>query len=369
MSWEPIQWASLGERPPAMPTIGGLVYPGRRHVFSGPPEAAKTFAAFALAIPIVRNGETVLHVDFEMFAYETRQRLREMGITPDELERVKHVEPDVPPRRDVIYGLVDEWKPTLAIIDAAAGAFALADLDDSKRQDAEKFAALMLEPLRVRGVASVVLDHVTKNVETRGRFAIGSERKIGGADVHLGFEPVTPFARGRTGLIRIFTHKDRFGYLPRPRAAELELRSDPETHAITWDFRPAAGEEGEADTWRPTVLMEKVSRYLESQSKPVSRNSVESDVKGKRDYVREAVTVLVAEGYVTESVGPRNARLLASVRPFRDLAPTSPPPRPGEDTRHLALTSPAPYKGGEVEGEDEGEVERLAELARGIGIA
>ena len=39
-------------------TLGGigLVYPGKRHVFSGPPESAKTLAAYAIALAEVRAG-------------------------------------------------------------------------------------------------------------------------------------------------------------------------------------------------------------------------------------------------------------------------------------------------------------------------
>jgi hypothetical protein len=78
VNWDPISWAALDERPPVEPTIGGLIYPGRRHIFSGPPESAKTWAAFCIALEEIRAGGVVLHVDFEMFAYETRDRLREI---------------------------------------------------------------------------------------------------------------------------------------------------------------------------------------------------------------------------------------------------------------------------------------------------
>ena len=48
---------------------------------------------------------------------------------------------------------------------------------------------------------------------TRGAFAIGSERKVGGVDVHLCFEVVLPIKRGGRGLYKIVTHKDRLGRL------------------------------------------------------------------------------------------------------------------------------------------------------------
>jgi hypothetical protein len=336
VSWQPTNWRTLGERPAVTPSVGGLVYPGRRHVFSGLPEACKTWAAFALAIDEIRAGGVVVHVDFEMFEFETRDRLRSMGLSDDELERFVHIEPDVPATDAIVGELVESWHPTLVIIDAAAGAYDLQQLDDNKRQDVEVFARSMIEPFRARDVATIVLDHVTKSREGRGSFSIGSERKIGGADVHLGFEMVVPFGRGRVGLVRIVTHKDRLGYLPRPRAAELELRSDAVTGAVTWTFRPA---ELAGDEFRPTVLMESVSRFLEEQTEPVSRNGIEHAVTGKAKFVRAAMDLLVAEGFVEERPGPRRSSLLVSAQPFRADTASAPRPSKEEGTRDAVASS------------------------------
>jgi AAA domain len=324
VSWNPVDLAKLPERAPVTPTIGGLVYPGRRHVFSGPPESAKTWAAFCIALEHIRAGGVVLHIDFEMFEYETRDRLRQMGATDDELARFLHVEPESEATEYVIGELMKHRSPTLAIIDAAAGAYGLQGLDDNSRRDAEIFAQTVIEPFRVRDVATVALDHVVKKTDNRKGFAIGSERKVGGADVHLGFDAVVPFGRGRTGLIRITTHKDRFGYLPRPRAAELELHSDPDTFAVSWQFKPADQSE---DGFRPTVLMERVSKFLESRTDPASRNEIVTSpsVNGRAQYVRTAIDALLIDGFAAEVPGPRGAKLVSLLQPFTSshLVPTS----------------------------------------------
>jgi hypothetical protein len=74
-------------------------------------------------------------------------------------------------------------------------------------------------------------------------------------------------------------------------------------------------EQGE---FRPTGLMERVSRYLELRSQPQSLKSVETEVTGKAQYVRVAVERLLAEGYAVESEGPRGARLVQTLRVFRE---------------------------------------------------
>jgi hypothetical protein len=48
------------------------------------------------------------------------------------------------------------------------------------------------------------------------------------------------------------------------------------------------------------------------------RNKVEESVTGKRDFVRQAIDVLVAEDFLAEEPGPRNARLLRLMKPYRE---------------------------------------------------
>jgi hypothetical protein len=351
VSWESLNLAHLGDRPPVKPTLGGgILYPGKRHVFSGPQESAKTLAAHAISLDVIRAGGTVLLIDFEMGQWDARDRLRELGATANDFERIHYVEPDTPATEGIIGQLLD-LTPTLVVIDAAAGAYDLQGLDDNKRQDVERFAGVYVRSFWLAGIATVLIDHVVKNADARGKYAIGSERKVGGADVHLGFEVASsPLTRGGHGVYRIVTHKDRGGWLPRPRAAELELRSDSDTHAITWTFREPLTESD--DGWQPTVLMEKVSRWLEQQDEPKSRNEVESANLGKsRDYVRKAMDKLLAGEYVVETAGPRKARMLTSIKPFRtspDFAATS----PGELIA-TSPTSPSACRRGEVIGEDE----------------
>jgi hypothetical protein len=242
-SWLPLNLADLPQKPPIQPTLGtingiGLLYPGKRHIFSGPQESAKTLAAYLLAIQTIRDGGTVILLDFEMGAYDARARLTDLGATVEDLGGLLYAEPDDPATDDRIALLIG-LSPSLVIVDAAAGAYNVQGLDDNKRADVEQLTNLYIRSFWKHGIATIMLDHVVKNTETRGAYAIGSERKVGGADVHLGFSVITPISRGHTGLYKITTHKDRGGYLKRGTLAEMELRSDPDTHEITCQLRPA----------------------------------------------------------------------------------------------------------------------------------
>jgi hypothetical protein len=321
-SWLPLNLADLPDKPPILPTLGaiggiGLLYPGKRHVFSGPQESAKTLAAYLLALQVIRQGGRVALLDFEMGAYDARARMADLGATSQDLAALLYVEPDDPANVDRIALLIG-LSPNLVIIDAAAGAYAVQGLDDNKRADVETLTTLYIRSFWKHGIATIMLDHVVKNTETRGAYAIGSERKVGGADVHLGFSVITPISRGHTGLYKISTHKDRGGYLKRGTLAEMELSSDPETHAITCQLRPAEEHEP-GQVWMPTKVMQHISEVLERATEPVSRNHVCLEVGGKRAVAITAIDHLVRLNYVTETAGPNRAKLLESTRSFTVL--------------------------------------------------
>jgi hypothetical protein len=369
MSWQALNLAAPefeGKSEP--PSVCGLVYQGRRHLVSGVPESVKTLVSSIFGLEHMRGGlGRFAVVDFESGPHATRLMLSDLGATPEELAAVWYVEADAPPDAEDFQALRDA-NVTLVVIDAAAGAYGVSELDDNARKDAETFGRVWIDPLWQAGIGTIVLDHVTKNAESRGRFAIGSERKAGRVDVHLGLEVVKPLTRGGAGLFRVRTHKDRPGWLRRPYAAELELVSDPETHMLSWAFREPT-EAG--DDWQPTRLMQKVSSYLERQSGPVSRNMVEQHVGGKRDYLRRAMDELVVGGYVAETNGPNRSRLLTFVRSFDGFAPGSPQFAPETSSLGSPLR-PSPKRGeGEPDSSvrpvDEGELERLADLAREWG--
>jgi hypothetical protein len=205
-TWAPIDLTTLPDEPPVQPTLGkngvGILYPGKRHVFSGPPESAKTIAAYALSIQVIRDGGNVILIDFEMGSYDARRRLYDLGATTDELQRGLHyIAPNDPATTDRIQRLID-LQPRLVTIDAAAGAYDLEGLDDNKSQDVEKLARLYVTAFWKAGIATLFVDHVVKNSEQRGNYAIGSERKLGGADAHIGFETIQPISGAQKASTR-----------------------------------------------------------------------------------------------------------------------------------------------------------------------
>lgn len=325
-SWTPVNLNDLPEHPPIQPDLAatGLIYPGKRHVFSGPPESAKTLAAYCILIQVVRNGATAGLLDFEMGGYDARQRLRELGATPPEISRILYLEPDERATPQRIAQLAAH-KPHLIVIDAAAGAYALEGLDDNKRLEVERFANLYIGIFWRNGIATILIDHVVKNADERGRYQIGSERKLGSSDVHFGFDTIKAVSRGSNGHYKLIVHKDRGGYHPRGHLCDLKLDSEPDTHQIEWSFTDPAPDTDDEGRFRPTTLMQKVSANLELRTEPATRNNVFDDLGGKKKYVLDAINALVREGFVTETDGTNRSKQLTSTRRYREDDPTCNP--------------------------------------------
>jgi hypothetical protein len=314
--------------PPEPPCIKGILYAGRRHVISGPPESTKTLVAYMLLLEALRTGEGVAILDFEMGPHAAATLLRELGATQDELCTIHYAEPQMAPSKhdlERIIGLGVGY----CLLDAAAGAYDVTGLDDNARKDAETFAAKWIRPLWQAGTATIVIDHVVKNADNRGKYAIGSERKTGQADVHLSLEALKPLHRGSTGLVKIHVHKDRPGHLQRPTAFIVELASSPDDHHISWEFKKVEHNEG---AFRPTVLMHRVSEWLQTQDEPATFTKIKDSVTGEDAYIAIAIQHLIDEGYATEIAGARNARLVSHTHLFTDQ------PAPLRPSNHAELT-------------------------------
>lgn len=97
--------------------------------------------------------------------------------------------------------------------------------------------------------------------------------------------------------------------------------------------------------WRPTDAMEAISKRLEKSDKPLSKNAIETTVKGYRNEVkRAALEILVNDGYVVEERGG-NSKVYRSAKPFRrdaDAAGGPPLSPPGARVLAVLLDADAP---------------------------
>ena len=193
---------------------------------------------------------------------------------------------------------------------------------------------MLLQPLTSDGAAVVYLDHVTKNSPGEVPGGIGAQAKRAvTTGCCLRVEAVAPFGRGQRGEIKIYVDKDRVGAVR--EASELEgsnalfgiaeIVSTDGGKVVTIRIK-GTGRTGHVPVSerRYTGIMEEVSRFLEDEERPVSGNGVIQAITGRAEYVRQALSTLLKEGYVTRTEGRNRSWLYVHVKPYRQTGDDDP---------------------------------------------
>jgi hypothetical protein len=262
-------------------------------------------------------------VDFEDTPESAVERLRATGVSKLQIAtRLTYMRPEGrfdDLAQEVVGECIDRrGQPTLAVIDSVTEAMSQVGLDPAKGQDVAAFYGGFPRWLARTGAAVVLIDHVTKSTEGRGRWAIGSERKLSGLDgAAYGFETLAAFGRERTGRVKITVSKDRPGHVRRHAGGGgaivlLELQSLPDGRVSPTLSVPETVAEG---PFRPTVLMGKLARYI-GEHPGVTKNALRQAVSGKNEFKDLALELLVTDGFVAVQPGPRGAQLHFPLRPF-----------------------------------------------------
>jgi hypothetical protein len=311
--WQPVDLAAIvdairtGEAIGPVPTLmlrsdgQPLLYPGQSHGISAPPEAGKTWLALTPAASLLKAGKHVLFMDCETTAVEIVGRLQALGATDDQIVAgLTYVRPEIPPDARTISSLLESGPFELAIIDGVSEAFTLCGLDPNSNTDAAKFFALLVRPITDTGAAVVLLDHVVKQPENRGRYALGAGHKLAAVAVAYTIDVLAPPSRRTTGKLKIRVVKDRHGHIrgyavgDTIAIAHITPANDGEQVTVTVDPPDA---ETTAGDFRPTVLMERVSEYVAAHP-GASQRAIRDGVKGKNSYVIDALGLLIAEHYL-----------------------------------------------------------------------
>jgi hypothetical protein len=325
-----------------LPCSDKMLARGKRYLVAAPMKSGKTMVFLVHAVDMVIAGATVVILDRENGADEYARRLRDTLDDRDD------------DARDAVRARLSyhQW-PELKLDDGAALAVALAAADlvifDSSRtflallglaensaDDFAQFASATTEALFRAGIASVLLDNTGLD-KTRAR---GTTSKGDLADVVLSVRTVSKFDRDTAGRVELRREHSRLG--DQGAAFTMDLGAGRFGKFIAKDAAPDEAEPSSAPAFRPTTLMERVSRAVEAQP-ALSKNAIRMAVPGRAAYVDQAVDCLVAENYLrVEVVG--QAKQHHSVRPFRapeatDRVPSS---QPCPDHVRDTFTAPCP---------------------------
>jgi hypothetical protein len=169
-----------------------LLYEGKVNALYGETESGKSYLTLHAAAELLREDPTayVLWLDYEDTVRTFRRRCRSLGLTKDLTDRIHYVNPAgaVTNRKDPSLSssnlayLEDKLRGTnyrLAVIDTMNRAMAIEGADPNAAGDyALVDRWLMKRIVEVTGAAVVVLDHVTKSREGRGKYAYGAVDKL-----------------------------------------------------------------------------------------------------------------------------------------------------------------------------------------------
>jgi hypothetical protein len=326
------------DEPPPTPSVAGWLYPGSTATIFGEPDTGKSMLAAATAQRVVHDGGQVVWLDYEMGERRVIERLLAFGLSDvDIAENVfrLHSPTGLPPAEfaEQFAGVM------LMVVDSFTGPLSAFGGSSNTDTDVETAYAAFLRPLARSGTSVLTLDHVVKRKDDQGRWAVGSQRKLGAPDLAYSFDKVHRFRPGMGGAARLKMARDRAGGID-----TIEFTLEPD---MSWQLKDGSGE------FRPTGKMELISRFLEGNVDPVSTASIESGVTGGSDVIRKALDELAAGDYIRVHRGEKNANLHASKRRYREasdpqrlcsplLASSSPKKREASTS-----CSPRPYVVGE----------------------
>lgn len=313
-SWEPVDLTKVlsDDWEPAKPSVGqrddgwGLFYPGRTHTVASEPEGGKTWLALAVAQQEMTKGNKVVFIDYEDTPDGVIGRLRSLGMSAEEIqEKFIYIRPETPaPHPDRLRDLVEQFAPSLVVIDGVTEAMTKQDLNLLDNQDVASFFDQLPTPLTLCGSAVVLLDHEVKRTQDRGRFAIGAGHKLAavtGAAYRL--RRIAPFGVGQTGTSEIRVTKDRPGQIRRRLLddkaeglfAFLEISSEGSDHARA---RITTRAVEQARSSHLKAVKERIVAAME-QMEFTTKGEIKKRVQGNSQVVSDALNQLIDERVIT----------------------------------------------------------------------
>lgn len=347
------QLASGVELPPT-PTVfqredgQGLFYRGAVNDLHGEPGCGKSMLAQIATAQELKQGHDVIYIDYEDSARNVVKRLLLLGVTGEQIvQHLHYVRPSAKPSSPTS---LDGWKETLdyadtatlAIIDGVTSCLAYAGLDSNSGDDIAAWYNTMPRLISACGPAVVLIDHVVKSKDNRGRYAGGSMQKLALIDgISYSVDMTKPVGKGVRGTIVIKSGKDRISEIEEHcavswssngshlrEAARIEINStDPKLMHVTIarpNMMPSEDRQTRRDDFRPTGLMERISRMLEDSLEEPNQSelfkALKEDGSGARTTVMsKAVSLLLQEGFVSNRSGRNNRSIFKSIRPYRQI--------------------------------------------------
>lgn len=306
-----------------------LLYPGHVHSIIGESESGKSMLTLAVVAETLGAGERVLFVDYESDPATVLDRLVKLGADPADIAaRLDYVRPEVDPLNGPwidarAFQQLQGTVYALAVMDGVTEALSVSGVASIDNDDVTGWVRRVPRALaRSTGAAVVLVDHVTKSAEGRGRFAIGAQAKMSALDgAAYIVEPVAPLGVGMCGRLAVRVGKDRPGRVrghggawrksDRTQAVAVAVIDSTDPARIVYTLEPPAREVDpeEARQQLDTERRAAVLAWVRDRPEPPSLNGICAAVPGRKKDTTAIVRELIDAGELTTSPGPRGSTL------------------------------------------------------------
>lgn len=295
-----------------------LLYENATNMVQSEPTHGKSMLAFITATEVIDDNGHILYLDYEDSLPRIARRMVSLGCSIDELEQhfhYKRMGPVSPGALAKLPRLATDLGVRLIVIDGLAEALASQGYDEDRAGDVVAWWCTVARPLAATGACVLILDHVTKSKEARGRWARGSGAKLGALDgAAYTIEPIESFSRAKSGRFKLVISKDRNGSVGAEGETAGIVQIDPvdNGNAISWK----TSAEGTGEWQGPTDCMALIRRLFTEGGRDVEfgKSAVPTQLKAqfgssfRRDTIYQALERLVIEGELSARTGPRNGR-------------------------------------------------------------
>lgn len=212
-----------------------LLYPGKDSYLYAETESGKSWLTVLGIAQCIEAGVPVLVVDFEEGdEIEYGQRLLALGMTEEKISdpaRFRYLMVDGRCTAEVL-AEADDMAAAVVVYEGMSVAYDVYGLAVKENDSATAFRRGLVKPHLIAGRAVLTTDHVVKDRDNRGRYAIGGVMKLnaasGGAFLLVNVEGLAPGQRGASNL---YVTKDRPGGVKRAGVPAGE-RWDPQVKRV-----------------------------------------------------------------------------------------------------------------------------------------
>lgn len=298
-----------------VPGCDGWLIRGKRYLLFASAGVGKSLGALVVAVEVVAQGGRVVVLDVENGGDEYARRLEDVLSTRDDTvaeacrERLRYYEfPTLS-----LDWTPEEWARSiggadLVIFDSSRMALSSVGLSEDANDDYAEFTNKLVVPLARAESTTLILDNVGHG---DGGHPRGASAKGDLNEVVFELTAVEPFDGDTRGKVVWRRRRQRFSGVP------VSMEQVLGGGAFELPNPLAQEQEREEGRFRPTHLMEQVSKAIELEP-GCSTNFIKDGVKGKGEYVLDAIRILIEEGFIRREPGARKSQCHYSVAPYRE---------------------------------------------------